>query len=73
MFEIIDTWVTLDKGHRNGLDIQYMYIIMYSFILSLLKQIPNATIFNCKYFSSDVSYQAYFLFVSVWGNEVSFR
>ena len=38
-----------------------------------LEQISNATVFNFKYFSSDISYQAYFSYVSVWGYEVSFR
>ena len=33
----------------------------------------NATVFNFKYINSDISYQAYFSYVSVWGYQVSFR
>ena len=36
----------------------------------ILEQISNATVFNFKYFSSDISYQAYFLCVSVGGYEI---
>ena len=35
----------------------------------MLKQISNATDFNFKHFSSDISYQAYFSYVSVCGYE----
>ena len=42
-------------------------------MLHILEQISKATVFNFKYFSSDISYQAYFSYVSVWGYEVSFR
>ena len=34
-------------------------------ISNILEQISNATVFNFKYFSSDISYQAYFSYVSV--------
>ena len=32
---------------------------------TILEQISNATVFNFKYFSSNISYQAYFSYVSV--------
>ena len=46
---------------------------LFSFVTFHLKQIPNATVFNFKYFSSGISYQAYFSYVSDWRFEVSFR
>ena len=33
--------------------------------ISILEQISNARVFNFKYFSSDISYQAYFSYVNV--------
>ena len=38
----------------------------------MLEQISNATVFNFKYFNSDISYQAYFSYVSVWRYEAYF-
>ena len=43
------------------------------FPTNILEQISKATVFNFKYFSSDISYQAYIWYVSVCGYEVSFR
>ena len=45
----------------------------FAFYIHVLEQIFNAAVFNFKYFSSDISYQAYFSYVSVWGYDVSFR
>ena len=48
-------------------------VIPYPMKNNILEQISNTTVFNFKYFCSDISYQAYFSYVSVWGYEVSFR
>ena len=55
----------------------YVYVSRQVYICSLtsvciLEQISNAAVFNFKYFSSDISYQAYFSYVSVWGYEKAF-
>ena len=43
------------------------------YILCVNEQISNAVVFNFKYISSDINYQAYFSYLSGWGYEVSFR
>ena len=47
-------------------------IIWMAFInqIRILEQISNSTVLNFKYISSDISYQAYFSYESVWGYEV---
>ena len=62
--------------HETVANDSVRYIHMFApQIIYILEQISNATVFNLKYFRSDISYQAYFSYVSFWGYmyEVSFR
>ena len=47
-------------------------MLNFSHNMYILEQISNATDCNFKYFSSDISYQAYFSYVSAWGHEKAF-
>ena len=64
LFTILYTVISPYFDHVSVISVTHGYI---------LEQISNATLFNFKYFSSGINYQAYSSYVSAWGYEVSFR